>query len=279
MVAGIEVITTESKHIVAFVQMLHNCKMSSSTILNYLTGIKDQSIRLNLHFDFDHYSVHQIIRACAKHPHTSVKIKKIFTLELLTKLITKAELLQHSVAYKAIFLMAFHGFFRISNLLPLSSQSFDITKQLARGDVVFSKSTAHVILKWSKTLQGKQGRVIQLAAIPGSRLCPVQALSDFINLYPVSVNKPFFTMFKTVITQAMARKALAQVIVAMGLNPSHFPFHTFRHSGATLAFQIGVPLEHIQAHGTWSSDAVWAYLKTASTRVAPSKISQHISST
>ena len=279
MAIQVDVLETNFKHIIAFTQMLHNSKLSSATILNYLSGIKVCSTRLNVHLELDHPTVHQLIRAFAKHPHNVVQIKKIFTVDLLDQLISSTSILQHATAYKAIFLAAFHGFFRISNLLPVSSQSFDINKHLARGDIIFDQTIVHVIMKWSKTLQGGRGRVIQLAAIPGSQLCPVRALSDFVTTYPTPANKPFFTIGQTTITQPMARKALAQVLVALRLNPSQFPFHTFRHSGATLAFQLGVPLEHIQAHGTWSSDAVWAYLKTAPTRVAPSKISQHISST
>ena len=37
-------------------------------------------------------------------------------------------------------------------------------------------------------------------------------------------------------------------------------FHSFRRSGATLAFNSNIPLQHIQSHGTWTSDAVWHYI-------------------
>ena len=245
--------------------------------MNYLTGIKDHTLRFDINLDLEHYRIQLLLKSLAKHPHKSIGLKKIFTVDLLSQLIAKTAILQDAVLYRAIFLTAFHGFFCISNLLPMTAHAFDINKHLARGDVILDDTTAHIIVKWSKTLQYKQGRVIQLAAIPGSPLCPVRALQEFVKVYPSSNNSPFFTMSELVVTQAMARRALAQVITAMGLCPSQFPFHTFRHSGATLAFQIGVPLEHIQAHGTWSSDAVWACLKTAPTRVAPSKISKHIS--
>ena len=46
--------------------------------------------------------------------------------------------------------------------------------------------------------------------------------------------------------------------MALGLNPSHFTFHSFRRSGATLAFNFHVP---IQRHGTWTSDCVYRYIQ------------------
>jgi hypothetical protein len=37
-------------------------------------------------------------------------------------------------------------------------------------------------------------------------------------------------------------------------------FHSLRRSGASLAFASGIPFQSIQAHGTWSSDALWVYI-------------------
>ena len=39
-----------------------------------------------------------------------------------------------------------------------------------------------------------------------------------------------------------------------------FGFHTFRRSGATLAYNANIDMEHIKRHGTWSSEAVQAYI-------------------
>ena len=40
-----------------------------------------------------------------------------------------------------------------------------------------------------------------------------------------------------------------------------FGFHTFRRSGASLAFSLNVPVQNIKAHGIWSSDAVYSYFQ------------------
>jgi hypothetical protein len=40
-------------------------------------------------------------------------------------------------------------------------------------------------------------------------------------------------------------------------------FHSLRRSSASLAFSQGVPLKHIQTHGTWASNAVWAYIDSS----------------
>ena len=70
------------------------------------------------------------------------------------------------------------------------------------------------------------------------------------------------------LTDSVARKHLKDISRSLGL---HIPliFHDFHRGGAAWSFQHGVPLEHIMKHGTWKSDAIWAYLSSAVTAVSP----------
>ena len=186
------------------------------------------------------------------------------------------------MAYSALFLLAFHGFFRISNLLPPSQQKFNPLHHLARGDVIFAHPGSHIIIKWSKTLQSsKSCKIIKLPTIPNSILCPTSALQQFVTAYPTPNNQPFFSVPSnqtlTSITQKQARTTLSTILTHIGLNSTQYSFHTFRHSGATLAFQLGVPLQDIQAHGTWASQAVWHYTSTATSSNIPSTFTNHLS--
>lgn len=269
------------RHLVAFLELLRASNLSFPTILNYMSAIKFWLYRANLHVDLvTHPLVGQMLKACARSATSTVAVKKVFHVELMVDIVQQAMQMPHGKAYAALFLLAFHGFFRISNLVPVSLINYNVQQHLSRGDVIFAPPGAHVLLKWSKTLQEKQGRLIQLSAIPHSPLCPVQALRNYIAANPAHPNHPFFTLSHSAtptITQSMARQALSQVLRALNLNPTSYSFHTFRHSGATLAFQLGVPMDHIQAHGTWRSQAVWSYLNSASTSVVASAFSTFLS--
>ena len=70
---------------------------------------------------------------------------------------------------------------------------------------------------------------------------------------------------QTPVIQSYIRDALSKVLAYIQLPKGFITFHSFRRSGATYVFNHGVPLENIQSHGGWSSDAVWAYLKQANT--------------
>ena len=107
----VDILNVELKHLLAFIQMLHNEKMSQATILNYVSAIKTLITRFSIPLDFYHQNVQSLLKSCARQPHRPVTIKNVLTVELLQELIIKTSCLQHPVASKAIFLFAFLVFF------------------------------------------------------------------------------------------------------------------------------------------------------------------------
>ena len=65
-----------------------------------------------------------------------------------------------------------------------------------------------------------------------------------------------------------AQSVLKVAVTSLGSNPKHYAFHSFRCSGASLAFNGNVALETIKQHGNWRSEAVWAYLQTTPDRAS-----------
>ena len=105
-------------------------------------------------------------------------------------------------------------------------------------------------------------------SIPGlgiSPLCPITALQHMFALIPASKNSPLFVIHKNgkifQLSDSKARKHLKLVSSLFNTSP-HLTFHSFRRSATTWAFHNGVSLQEIMKHGTWSSDAVWRYVKS-----------------
>jgi len=278
---NINLTNIEHWHVVAFIQLLNQSRLSFNTILSYMSAIKHNLNKFGYSTSpFQHPLVLQMLKSCAHNIAAPITVKVIFDVPLMHSIIQTTLSLPNGPIYASLFLLSFHGFFRISNLVPPSAKSFSITKHLARGDIIFAPPGAHVVLKWSKTIQNRAGRIIQLSAVPGSPLCPIAALNRFLAVNPAHPNQPFFStasLPQGTATQYSTRQVLKTVLQLLAINPSSASFHTFRHSGATLAFQLGVPLHHIQAHGTWQSDAIWTYLSTATTNVVPNAFAAHIS--
>ena len=172
------------------------------------------------------------------------------------------------VILKCAILFAFFGFFRQSNLAPKHSSQFHPSRNTTRGDVHLSQSGLSVSLKWTKTLQSSVVPVrIPLPAIPGSPLCPLQAYQLMVSRVPTpSPTAPLLLMpSKTgklsIVSLRQLSHAFNQLVSQLRPLPTNLSLHSLRRGGATLAYQAGVPLEVIKAHGTWASDSVWSYIQ------------------
>ena len=189
----------------------------------------------------------------------------IITVPMLEQILLISDHMKHPLIYKALYLFMFFSFLRLSNVLPHSAKSFDITRHLTRGDLIFSDSACTVLIKWSKTLQNrKEIKTIAIPSLENSILCPVAALKNMFLAFPAARNDPLFVVpaakSDVPLADSAARKHLKAVSVTLNVIP-HLTFHDFRKSGTTFAFQAGVPLQDIMDHGTWSSDTVWRYIK------------------
>ena len=72
-------------------------------------------------------------------------------------------------------------------MVPQSFKNCDVSRHLARGDIIFSQDMAIILVKWSKTLQAR-GKIVHvhIPVLPGSRLCLVTALKDVLAIVPGS---------------------------------------------------------------------------------------------
>ena len=170
---------------------------------------------------------------------------------------------------RAIFLLAFFGFLRMSNIAPHSIAAFDYSRHLNRQYIIFAPPGAHVLIKWAKTLQDRVGHhIIQIPQIHHPFLCPVQALLQLLQSRPL---QPTFPLFSSKdfphhpIIDTKIRDALRSILTSLKIDLKGHGFHSFRKSGVTLAFDCQVPLENIMAHGSWKSPSIWTYLQNAST--------------
>ena len=252
--------------ILSFLEFLVHNNTSPSSVLNYVSAIKSSFLRfgINLACFQDHrlkmYNK-SLLRSKPLNPH----IKTIIDIPMLTKIAEHCNFIHMGYVFKAAFLLSFFSFLRISNLVPHSISSYDPLKQLSRGDIIFATPGAHVIIKWSKTLQSPDKiKVLKIPSLGASPLCPVAALRTLLKSSPKGKNLPLFQIQcfgKWVpLTDTRLRKQLSNSIRFLKLQDKNIIFHSSRRSGATWAFNSNIPMHHIQSHGTWTSEAVWAYI-------------------
>ena len=155
---------------------------------------------------------------------------------------------------KALILLGFFGFYRLSTLVPPSVSAFSITRFPTNGDVVWAPPPGvHIITKCSKSMQiSGQVHVVQLPALQDKAICPVAALKAVVSANTEHKDQPIFTVATRIrITRYDSQQSqiVFQVISSSYWPPpSDFGFHSLRKRN------------HIKVHGGWRSDAIWRYL-------------------
>ena len=261
--------------VLSFLEFLYSNAVSPRVIANYVSSLKTAAKKYKWDSEPLH---HQLVSAYLR----SISINSTFTptprgtfgLETLTGISKACDRLQDPVLYRAILLTSFFAFLRMSNIAPHSRARFDPGRHLLRQEIIFASPGAHILLKWSKTMQNRTAhQFVQIPQLPNSDLCPVTAIQSLLDSRPLPPTSPLFVHEKPdclVVIDTTIRDALKSILLHI-VHPSEgFGFHVFRRSGATVAFDHQVPLEHIMAHGLWRSNAVWNYLQTSS--VDPSSV-------
>ena len=269
--------------LLAYLEFLATCQLSESNISNNIAALRALHVIHGLPTSpFKDERIPLFIKSLKLTKSFAPKVSPVLNTDLLLQIVQTCEARDHPIVYKALYLFRYFSFLRMSNILPHSTTTYDYTRHISRGDIIFSQIGATIIIKWSKTIQNRKDVcTISIPALGTSPLCPIAAITRLLHTYPGSDNDPLFRIYSkqhlAVLTDSLARKHLKKISQILHLDP-HLTFHTFRRAASTWAFQHGVPLEHIKAHGTWKSDAVWTYLQASHTAASPvsSAFRQHL---
>ena len=263
----IEVTSVPLIVVLSYLEFLVKNNVSVNMICNHVSAIKAMAVLFNINYMvMEHPRIKYFIKALKINRPLTIPVRNIMGFKTLRRVVSNCLHYRDSVTLKAIFLSAFFGFFRLSNLVPHDLGGFDPSRHFTGGDVFFTRSSVSMLLKWSKTIQNRdQVRLITLPKLGASVLCPYKALKAVFKLYNPGHNDPLFQCTTNkgfqVMTDARVRKSLANILKRMHLPKGYFTFHSFRRSGASAAFNANVPVTSIKQHGTWTSDCVWTYIQ------------------
>ena len=253
--------------VLLFLEFLVKNAVTVCMIQNYVSALRAVSVVYNLRFQvFDHPRVTYFLKALRiNRPLAVSKSKNVIDVSTLKNIVSICDEMPHGQVLKAVYLTAFFGFFRLSNLAPHAVHQFDLQRHFTGSDVFFYTHDVKLLLKWSKTLQTRdQVKLISLPRLQIPAICPFRALKAIVKLYNPSGFEPLFQCHTVngwqPLTDSRVRKSLSKINARLGLHSSYYTFHAFRRSGASLAYQLRVPVPHIKEQGTWTSDCVWRYI-------------------
>ena len=212
--------------LLSFLEFLTENNTSHSNIANHISAIKACCTIYNLPLSpFQDPRIKYYLKAMALHKAFKVKLKKIVDLHTLQLITRSCDFTYMGQIYKALYLVAFFSFLRISNLLPHFTQSFSPIHQLSQRDLIFAPPGLHIIIKWTKTLQIRDKvKILKLPSLGSSPLCPVSALKNVLSLVPKGKNLPVFQVKTGLIwlplTDTKARRHFSNVLQKIGLKDS-----------------------------------------------------------
>ena len=252
----------------SYLEFLVDNRTTAHMVSNHVSAIRAMFVLYDIPYQlWDHPKIKYFIKSIKMARPLALPKKNIIDLNTLKSIIAVISNWPNSVVYKAVFLTAFFGFFRLSNIAPHAISEFDITRHFTGGDIFFQKDEVQLLLKWSKTMQYRNDyKLVSLPKLGKSTVCPYRALRNLMHLYAPDHQAPLFQI-KTVaggwqvLTDSRIRKTLANVNQKLRLPKNYYTFHAFRRSGATLAYEMDVPIKEIKDHGTWASDCAWTYIR------------------
>ena len=237
--------------------------LSYRVIMNYVSALKFHFCHYQIPTAvFEDYFVKRLLRGIQYSVPLVVRPWGLFSLPQIREIVRICDFFENPLTYRGAFLLAFYGLLRISNIAPASSKLFDPTKHLLCHDIKFSHLGVYITLKWAKNLQApERTHVIKLPWVKDSIMCPVTMLQAiFVRFQPQPSDPVFILDDYSILTQSDLRKRLSSCLHIMGLPLVGHGFHTFRRSGATLAYDANISLTAIKLHGVWNSDAIWSYI-------------------
>ena len=144
------------------------------------------------------------IRSVAHNAPLSFRVKGIFTVDKLRQLIQAMRDIPNASMYKAVMLMGFFGFYRLSSLVPPSKAAYSASRYPTHGDVIWGAPGAHVITKCTKSMQTSgHSQVVQLPVLQDKLICPVSTLKDIVSTQEAHIALPLFTITNQACTQVL----------------------------------------------------------------------------
>ena len=94
----------------------------------------------------------------------------------------------------------------------------------------------------------------------------VVAFKQLFQSYNPGSSEPLLSCFRMqgwqLLTDSRVIKTLSRINVTFDFSTNCYTFHTFRHSGATLAYKACVPVNDIKEHGTWTLECFFKRIKS-----------------
>ena len=166
VVSGLHPCEVNVQLLLAFLEYLYQNNCAVSNIANNLAAIRALSIIYDLPTEcFKHQKIQMFIRSLKLNRPLTLRSQSVLDEHMLNQVILACHQLQNPLVFSAIYLLAFSSFLRLSNIVPHSTSTFDVSRHLARDDIIFGQHLGIIVVKWSKSNQLRD-KVLEFQSLP-----------------------------------------------------------------------------------------------------------------
>jgi hypothetical protein len=169
--------------------------------------------------------------------------------------------------FKAMFLVAFYGFFRLGELATKGALSTHVVLQYS--DIMFL-SHQGVVQKVKITISHYKHNAtnrpceIVIDRQSDESFCPVQAILDYCRIRGSQPGSLFCFADMKVVTITTFNIELRRSLTFCGLDSGRYKSHSFRIGAASYAAEKGLSDAQIRSLGRWKSEAFKLYIRPTS---------------
>jgi hypothetical protein len=248
---------------VQYVAFLSKKGLAACSVNTYLAGISNKHKLLNCPDSTQNFIIRRMVAGMAR-GQIRKDVRAPITIDILRKIVPALDYICHSsfesVMFRASFVLAFFGFFRISELVAQSASCSD--RALQSQDVVVNVAKElHVTIRYSKTDQLGRSTNLVIKKIEGDSICPVNAMIGYIAVRPAIVGPLFCHYNHAPLTRYQFSTVLQRALTFAGIDTGLFSSHSFRIGCSTTAYMNGVSTDEIKRMGRWDSEAYKLYIR------------------
>ena len=252
-----------------FISYLCARKLAPSTIMSYISAIGYAHKMKGFADPTKAFLIRKLLTAVGRNKSSDIRlpITRQVLHELVESLVHTNSSAWQRTLFKAMFLVAFYGFFRLGELAIKGPSSVSVVLQYSDIQFLSLDSTVQKVkITISHYKHNAANRPCEIIIDRQSEesFCPVQSMIDYCRIRGKQPGSLFCYADMRAVTITKFNIELQRSLAFCGLDSGRYKSHSFRIGAASYAAEQGLSDAQIRSLGRWKSDAFKLYIRPTS---------------
>lgn len=261
-----EIFPISHLHLAQFIAFNIQNGLKGSSIQTQVAGLSYLNKMMGFPSLADHFLVKKLLWSASKATYAHDKRCPI-TIPMLRRLLAALQINKASMfeqlAYRAMFLTSFFALLRVGEMAWTLQGSSNLLQFQDVKLMCINNIATQITLNMKHHKHSKGAPLpITLYRSSDTEICPVAALSDYLNVRGSKPGPLFISEASLPIQSSQFARTLNECVRTIGLSPEQYTSHSFRIGGASYAHQNNLSDTQIRRLGRWRSSAYLRYIRS-----------------